>query len=418
VGSSILSSAPSTMNAMRVAFVLLALASTLNLDYPYLHSQQRRAGTHVTVPMSVEGNAPIVTLSFKKPNGSLRTARFVFDSGGGGLIFDEGLATDLGLRPEGATVFSNGQQYRPVNVPLAFVGGMPVDLGTSKAFVHLGTTSFTNSVKLEGLLPGKAFEHYQVVLDYPRQLFSVGDAGSLPHSGKRLVCPYVAASGHPRVEVGIDGANYGFLLDTGTKLTLARADMLQKWSREHPGWPKSTGAVGPANENGASDADAFMLRVPGLQFGAFRLTEVAMASRPDETYSPTSFETPAPIIGALGGNVLSQFRVEIDYPEQLLFLERSGGEEANDFDTVGLVLDTNSAGQLIVLAVSSTASRVTRQNILPGDVIVRISGVGKAPHSLTEAAQALSGAVGERKQLRILRNGKSMSMTVVVARVL
>jgi hypothetical protein len=406
------------MNAMRVAFVLLALASTLSLDYPYLHSQQRRAGTHVTVPMSVEGNAPIVTLSFKKPNGSLRTARFVFDSGGGGLIFDEGLATDLGLRPEGATVFSNGQQYRPVNVPLAFVGGMPVDLGTSKAFVHLGTTSFTNSVKLEGLLPGKAFEHYQVVLDYPRQLFSVGDAGSLPHSGKRLVCPYVAASGHPRVEVGIDGANYGFLLDTGTKLTLARADMLQKWSREHPGWPKSTGAVGPANENGASDADAFMLRVPGLQFGAFRLTEVAMASRQDETYSPTSFETPAPIIGALGGNVLSQFRVEIDYPEQLLFLERSGGEEANDFDTVGLVLDTNSAGQLIVLAVSSTASRVTRQNILPGDVIVRISGVGKAPHSLTEAAQALSGAVGERKQLRILRNGKSMSMTVVVARVL
>jgi C-terminal processing protease CtpA/Prc len=82
------------------------------------------------------------------------------------------------------------------------------------------------------------------------------------------------------------------------------------------------------------------------------------------------------------------------------------------------VLDTNSAGQLIVLAVSSTASKVTRRNILPGDVIVRISGVDKAPHSLTEAAEALSGAVGEHKQLQILRDGKSMSVTVVVARVL
>jgi len=50
--------------------------------------------------------------------------------------------------------------------------------------------------------------------------------------------------------------------------------------------------------------------------------------------------------------------------------------------------------------------RVTRRNILAGDVIVRISGVDKAPHSLTEAAQALSGSVGERKQLHILRNGK------------
>ena len=406
------------MNVMQVACVLLTLVCTLNFDCPYLHSQERRAVTHVTIPMSVEGNVPIVTMSFKRPNGTLRTARFVFDSGGGAIIFNEGLAADLGLRPEGTTLFSDGQQYQRVNVPVALVGGMPVDLRSSKAFVHLGTTSFTNRDNLDGLMPGKAFEHYQVVLDYPRQLLSVGDAGSLPHSGKRLACPYVAASGHPRVEVGIDGANYGFLLDTGTKLTLARADMLQKWSQEHPGWPKSTGAVGPANENGASDADALMLRVPSLQFGAFRLTQIAMASRSDETYSPTSYETSAPIIGALGGNVLSQFRVEIDYPEQLLFLDRSDREQVDDFDTVGLVLDTNSAGQLIVLAVSSTASKVTRRNILPGDVIVRISGVDKAPHSLTEAAEALSGAVGEHKQLQILRDGKSMSVTVVVARVL
>jgi hypothetical protein len=295
---------------------------------------------------------------------------------------------------------------------------MPVDLRTSKAFVHLGTTSFTNSVKIEGLVPGKAFEHYQVVLDYPRQLFSVGEAGSLPHSGKRLACPYVAASGHPRVEVEIDGANYGFLLDTGTEVTLARLDTLQKWSREHPGWPKSAGAAGPANENGAADADVFMVRIPALQFGPFRLTHVAIASRSDEEYSSASYETPASIIGALGGNVLSQFRVEIDYPEQLLFLEQSGRAKADDFDTVGLVLGTHSAGQLTVRAVSSAASEVTRRNILPGDVIVRISGVGKAPHSFTQAAQALSGAVGERKQLHILRNGKSMSVTVVVARVL
>jgi hypothetical protein len=194
--------------------------------------------------------------------------------------------------------------------------------------------------------------------------------------------------------------------------------MLQKWSQYHPDWPKSTGAVGPANENGASDANAFMLRVPILQFGAFRLTQIAMASRSDGTYSPTSYETPGPIIGALGGNVLSKFRVEIDYPEQLLFLVRSGRDEAYDFDTVGLALDINSVRQLIVLGVSSTASKVTRREILPGDVIVRISGAGKAPHSLTEAAQALSGSVGERKRLNVLRNGKLMSVTVVVARVL
>src|SRR5580704_4939760 len=136
-----------------------------------------------------------------------------------------------------------------------------------------------------------------------------------------------------------------------------REDIMQRWSKEHPDWPSSTGAVGPANVDGAPD-DAFMLRIPSLQLGLFTAKSVVAASRPNGTFSATSYETPAAIVGALGGNVLSRFRVEIDYPEQLLFLEPSGMEQANDFDTVGLVLDTNSAGQLVVRAVSSSASEV------------------------------------------------------------
>jgi C-terminal processing protease CtpA/Prc len=120
----------------------------------------------------------------------------------------------------------------------------------------------------------------------------------------------------------------------------------------------------------------------------------------------------------LGGNVLSQFRVEVDYPEQLCFFERSGEEQANDFDTVGLVLDTNSSGQLVVRAVSSTASAVTRQNIQPGDVILQIGDSVDGPYTLTKAAQSLSGVVGERKRLRILRRREPMNVTVVVSRIL
>jgi hypothetical protein len=111
---------------------------------------------------------------------------------------------------------------------------------------------------------GQGLRAHQVVLDYPRQLLlSVGDAGSLPHSGKRLACPYVAASGHPRVEVGIDVANDGFQLDAGAKLTLARVDMLQKWSQGHPTGHEVLGLVGPANENGASRGRCFY--VAGFQ---------------------------------------------------------------------------------------------------------------------------------------------------------
>jgi hypothetical protein len=400
----------------RLGVSSLAIACIAILGWPRLHAQSRNAVDHVTVPMSVEGNAPIVTLKFKRQDGGSRTARFIFDSGGGAVILDEGLATDLGLKPEGAELSEDGQRFRAVNVPAAHVGRMPVDLRTSKAFVHLGATSFTNRDTVEGLLPGKALEHYQVVLDYPRQLLSIGEPGTIPHQGERLSSPYVASSGHPRVEVSIAGTTYGFLFDTGTKLTLLREDLLHRWSREHPDWPRSSGAVGPANVNGAAD-DALLLRIPALQLGSFTVVHVAAASRPDQTYSATSYETPAPIVGALGGNVLSQFRVEIDYPEQLLFLKPSGKNQANDFDTVGLVLDTDAAGELVVRAVSSSASSITRENVLPGDVILQIGNLSKAPYTLTKAARALSGAVGERKQLRILRKGKPMTVTATVFRI-
>jgi hypothetical protein len=408
---------PAKLEVMRFAFSILAVACTAVLGWPRLHAQSRNAVDHVTVPMSVEGNVPIVTLKFKRQDGGSRTARFIFDSGGGAIILDEGLATDLGLKPEGVELSEDGQRFRAVDVPTARVGRMPLDLSASKAFVHMGATSFTNRDTVEGLLPGKALEHYQVVLDYPRQLLSIGEPGTLPHRGERLSSPYIASSGHPRVEVSIGAIMCGLLLDTGTKLTLLREDLLQRWSREHPDWPRSSGAVGPANVDGAAD-DALLLRIPTFQIGSLTVVHVATASRPDQTYSATSYETPAAIVGALGGNVLSQFRVEIDYPEQLLFLKPSGKTPANDFDTVGLVLDTNAAGELVVRAVSSSASSTTHQNVFPGDVILQIGNVNTAPSTLTKAARALSGAVGERKQLRILRKGKSMTVKVTVSRIL
>ena len=409
---------PAKLDVVRFAISMLAIACTAVLGWPRLHAQSRTALDHVTVPMSVEGNVPIVTLQFKRPNGGTRTARFLFDSGGGAIILDEGLATDLGLKPEGLELSDDGQRYRAVDVPAARVGGMPLHLSASKAYVHLGKTSFTNRDTVEGMLPGKALEHYQVVLDYPQQLLSIGNPGTLAHGGERLPAPYLASSGHPRIEVSIGGATYGLLLDTGAEVTLLREDLLRGWSREHPDWPRGSGAVGPANMGGgADDGNLFLLRIPALQLGSFTVDQVAAVSRPDQTYSATSYETPAAIVGALGGNVLSQFRVEIDYPEQLLFLKPSGKTPENDFDTVGLVLGTSAAGELVVRAVSSSASSITHQNVEPGDVILQIGNASKAPYTLTKAARALSGTVGERKQLRILRNGEPMTVTVTVARI-
>ena len=403
---------------MGIRSIVLILTGTVVLGLECLQAQHQPGTYHETVPMSVEGNAPIITLTFKTPDGSLRTARFLFDSGGGAIILAEGLAEDIGLKSKGAVLSDDGVQYQEVDLPTALLGGMSVNLQTSKAFVHLGAGSFIHHrIDVDGMLPGKALEHYQVVLDYPQHRLSVGEPGSLPHRGEKLPCPYIASSGHLQVKAGIDGIEYGFLLDTSTQITLMREDMLKQWAKQHTDWPRSIGSVGPANE-GADPDDDFLLRIPRFQLGSFALNHVATASRSNETYSATTHDTPSAIVGALGGNILNQFRVEIDYPEQLCFFEHSGKEQTNNFDTVGLVLDANPSGKLVVRAVSSTASAVTRQNVQPGDIILQISGSGDGPYTLLKAAQALSGIVGERKHLRILRRGEPMSVTVVVSRIL
>ena len=193
-------------------------------------------------PMAVVGNAPVVTLDLQRLDGTKRSARFVFDSGGGAIILDENLADDLGLRATGPAITSDGARFAPTNPPFAQAGSLLVSLSTSKAFIHQGKNSFDTRESVDGLLPGKALEPYQVVLDYPRERFTIAPSGCVKHRGVKVPSPFLPASGHPRIDVSVARKSYGLLLDTGSRVSLARRTMLEGLSATHPTWPHSTGA--------------------------------------------------------------------------------------------------------------------------------------------------------------------------------
>ncbi len=94
--------------------------------------------------MTVEGNAPIVTLTLKRIDGTSRPTRFVFDSGGGAIILDEGLADDLGLKSTGEPINGGGVRFLPTAAPVAQFGSMTVKLDSSKAFIHMGKVALTH----------------------------------------------------------------------------------------------------------------------------------------------------------------------------------------------------------------------------------------------------------------------------------
>jgi hypothetical protein len=363
--------------------------------------------------MEVAGNASIITLNLVRADGTLRATRFIFDSGGGAIILDEALASDLGLKPIGEPIQDEGSRFTPVNPPDALFGSTSIALSTSKAFVHLGKQSFDTRESVEGLLPGKALEPYQVVLDYPNESFTIAPAGCVLHRGIKVRSPFISGSGHPQIDVEIAGRKFSLLLDTGSRVTLARWDVLKALSATHPMWPHASGASGSADMPGGNGGE-FMLRVPELRWGALQVRNVLLVSRPDTTYSADNFETPGPISGALGGNVLRNFRVEIDYPNGTTYLEQNASDSGSDMNSVGLVLDIDSAGRLKVISLSSTASAVTRANIRPGDQILKIAGKRGSPWTITSASNALAGSIGDAKRIVINRHGKTLRTFAVV----
>jgi len=254
-------------------------------------------------------------------------------------------------------------------------------------------------------------------LDYPNSRFLVAPAGCLSHRGVEIPSPFVPASGHPRIEVSIQGKSYGLLLDTGAGVSLARRDLLENLATAHPEWPHAIGASGSANMPG-SDGKELLLRVPEMNWGGIQLRNVLFVSRPDDIYSPTTFETPEAISGALGGNVLKHLRVEIDYPQGTTYIEQTQGDCGDDMDSVGLVLDVDAADHLVVKGISTTAAALTKKNIRVGDQILEIDGERESPWKIINAAEALSGTVGSAKQLVVRRNGRSIRTTVIVAKIL
>src|SRR5829696_9077104 len=120
---------------MTRALALVALAS---ISACSARPEPPRLEDRATVRLHVEGNRPFIDVTFRKPDGSARSARFLIDSGGGGFLIVEPLARELGL-DLGETVREEGESLAPVSSPVrAFVGALPLELDPRRIFVLIG----------------------------------------------------------------------------------------------------------------------------------------------------------------------------------------------------------------------------------------------------------------------------------------
>ena len=275
-----------------------------------------------TVPLIVEGNRPFVDLTFKKSDGSIRTGRFLIDSGGGGFLITEPLARDLGLT-WGTPQREEGKEFAVAEtLPPTSVAEFPLNLNPQRVLVVLGSDNILPPVapgKADGMLPGHVLSQYHVIFDYPKGKFTIAAPGVLKPEGTAGPMPVHPRSGFPRTEIEVDGKKLGFLLDTGAAFTMVSDALLKSWGDAHPDWERHKGAFGDAKLLGGQTIETML--VPQARWGTNDLRPLGVTSQREGTFEKyMSSMMKEPIVGALGGNVLKYYRVELDYRNERLYL--------------------------------------------------------------------------------------------------
>lgn len=304
---------------------MLVLIAILLAAVACAKPKERAGGVdHVTVPLLVEGNRPFVDVTLRGRGGATRTARFLLDSGGGGFLLAEPLARALGLE-WGESSHEDGAEFARAKVPPeASVGEFQLDLVADRVLVLIGRDNVLPPAApghADGMFPGHLLAQYHVVFDYPKAAFTLALSGVLKPVGQSWPMPVSRRQGFPRTEIEVDGTKYGLLIDTGASFTMVSEVLLKAWGSAHPEWPRQAGAVGEAATLGGQTLET--MSVPGAKWGPVAIAEFGVVSQREGAFEKWMSQMMTdPILGSLAGNVLKRYRVELDYPNETLYLSQ------------------------------------------------------------------------------------------------
>lgn len=364
----------------------------------------------------------LVRLEARTAGGSPRTVRALVDTGGGAMVIRRQLAEELDLTV-GTTIPAGAEDLETVEPPELSANGYDLDTdGLAAYVVDDGDHGNPLRAELADLnLPASLLRRHRLVLDAPAGLVTFGDPVGGEERGVRLPVGVHPQTGFVRSEVTVDGATHGVLVDSGPSCSLVVDHLYRGWQARHPEWPAAAASVGPANMAGIpAEARLPMLRVAALEWGPFTVPGVAFAWRADAAFGDlVAPGATAPVVGALGGNVLRGFRIELDYRRSEVWLEQGAPIEPDDTDMVGMVL-VREAGEA---GLSGTGYRVAAAvtglgEVRVGDRLVAVDAEPVAALGLAEVVALLAGEPGSTRPVTIERDNGLVQVEAPVTRVL
>jgi hypothetical protein len=361
----------------------------------------------------LDGNRVYVELSFVRPDGGNHRALAFVDMGSPSMEITATLFEELALNQGRPLSFRIGGLL--VNVPAGEVAADPSEphaMGSS-------------DLKVEAMLPAGVMEKYEVVLDYRKRTLTFAQTGTIRPEGTPVPFRVNPQTGLIAVDTLIDGKSYPVTIDNGSAYTWFRQDRVQSWLMMHPDWERGVGAVGASNMTMSGDgaeASGILLRIPEVRIGRLTLKQVG-ALGAGRGKSPVegldlldwySTKNAVPVIGWIGGNVLKNFRLTIDYRDRTIYWLRQSEPDPSDQNQVGITL-RRQAGEYIVAGVATKNGKPTVEGVQVGDKLARIDGLETKGATLGKIYSALHGKPGDVRVLVLERGSGRLAVRVAVA---
>jgi hypothetical protein len=344
-------------------------------------------------------------LDFVRPDGSLHRALAFVDMGSPSMELFESLYRDLQLDQKKPLVFR--------------VGDMTVRLPAVEVISeHREPYPLGPHLKVEATLPADVLRKYLFVIDYNDRTITLAPPGSIRPPGIPTPFRIHPKTGLIAIDATIDGRPYAITIDNGSAYTWFRQSTAKAWLVDHPEWQRGVGAVGMSNmrmSDDGTEASGILMRIPAINAGPLTLEQVGVLALGPAKDSQQDFfdwystKNAVPVIGWLGGNVLKQFRLTIDYPNRTIYWLKQTDPDSHDMDQVGVTLMAKD-DDFIIAGIATKNGKPTVENIQPGDKLLRIDNLETKHASWGAIYSALHGNPGEIRTLVIGRAGHELTV--------
>jgi hypothetical protein len=388
-------------------------------------AQDPRAIAFTTIPFVLDTQRVVLEVSFEKPGGGTRKALAWFNMGMAKPVLAKPLYRELridGGEPLRVRIGETAVQVAPGAV-VDGSGGIGVP-----DFAHLFAPC-----AVEAMLPASVLQ-FVVTLDYAHRSMTLAKAGGQPIDGLAVPCTINPKTGFVTVDATVDGRAYPVVIDAGSGYSWLRGDVVGQWLTLHPEWRRAEGAVGQSNANMvdyAFEKTGVVARVPEVSLGSVRLKNAGVLGTGailgpfldgmigDLFWDNWQKGASGPVVGWLGGNVLKNFKLAIDYPNRMTYWRQQAALDPHDLDQVGLTLvrrhDRYFIGGIVRAANPGAVDDHVVSGVEVGDELVAVDGFSVTGAAKDAVLSALHGKPGERRALVVEHGGVRHNVDTVVS---